>query len=255
MTDATSTMPSTVAVYRQALATAHADLDLTPEQAATLATAKAAFVSARDNLDTAQRSRKDKAERVASASALYDVAQKAYAAAQEAEKEAEAKRWRAVKVLIEQVGARLADEALDAPVRFVNSVPTDEQVPDYYGREMRTVWRTTVDDEPISGNVRGWEAGDIRIGGERGRDTDLSFEVALLEDEEFEKTPGVRKERFGYSASVRHNTRWREEENVEVQWGTVGARSIEDGENAIRLYTVAVRLAKLVQALVEEVKV
>lgn len=243
---------STIAatLYAEAVRISEADLDITPEQEEALRVANVAFNAAREQVDAALRARKDKDQKQAEASALLETAKAALAAAQEPERKAEAKRWLESRAIVEQAWANMASEAFGTvhEMRYVNVVPTGEKTSDYYGE--RDVMRTSVDAEPIPDHVRGFEFGDFRITAQPNRDMDLTFEVSALSDEEYES--GVRKDRFGYSADVRFSTSRYDSHGrqVVVGWGSVGASTIEDRETLVKVYNLAIALAKVVERVV-----
>ena len=247
-------------LYKQARQTYYSDVKLTPEQQAALTTARKAFDTANDALAAAHRSRKDKDARVADAQAMVDVARAALDAAREPEKEAEQAKVKAAFELAEQVHEAIAREALGVVLgdtfRYVNRVTTGETKTDYYGTH--EVYRTTVDPQPI--NAVAYEVADLpyRLTPRANGAWDLTFEVVLLEDEEYEKHPGLRKERFGYSADVRHRSTslYAKDSDpvVEVAWGSAGGRSIEDAEKVVEVYRLAIRVARIVERIAEEAK-
>lgn len=253
----TMTQTDLVDLYQQVVAIDDEDTAITPEQQATLKTAYTAWQAAREQVDVAFRSRKDKDQRIAEAQALLEVAVAAYTAAQEPERQADQDKTRRAYLAAEKVWRAIAARAFSTlpgarSLRYVNSVPTDEKKDDGYGE--RTVYLTTVDDAPIPGCVRGFEAEGLpfRIVARNSTATELSFEVVALTDEEFEGSPGVRKDRFAFGAHVydRSSKRWSDNKGVEVAVPGGQTRSIEDALLMVEVTTLAITVARLVEAIV-----
>lgn len=241
-------------LYKQALAIEAEDLGLTKEQIATLDTAQKAWRSAREQLDVASRSRKDRVERVTVAESLVKSAGVALEAAKQPEEDAERDRNIRVARVMEEMYARMAAEALDAPIRYLNTVPTGEKVHTLYGE--RDEYRSTVDLDPIPLYVRGYEAGDIRIVPRSGRNTDMTFEVQRLGDETYEDT-NVRKDLFGNRVTVSFDhprRRYGSEKGVTVQWSNLSGSPIDEAESFIELAQTGIRLARIVERVVAESK-
>lgn len=242
------------AQYKQAVALYRADLKLTPEQTATLAATNAALNAARDEADTAHKSRKDRDARVAAASAAVDAARAAYAAAKEPEHEAERQRYIAALDVVEQVWARIAARAFGTlgsySLRYVNSVPTGETKTDYYGTH--DVFRTTVDDEPVPLRHRAFEVPDqpYRIVSQANGLDDLSFKVVALKDEEHPEAPGVRKEGYLAVEIVHETGRFHRDPSVTIRWNGLGSSanaSIEEAEEYLTLIALGMEVARIVK--------
>ena len=256
-----ATFENVVALYKQARAIHRRDLDISKEDEAALDKARTAWMAARELANTASRARKDREQKEAEAEALVEAARAAYEAAEQPQKEAEKRRniesmQVMTQVFVGVVSLVVADlPDLFGDVRslgFVNSRATDEMRPGRYG-EMEHVWVETLDAQPDPLDLRAIDAGDFRFSPRNGRIDELSFEVAALMDETYES--GIRKDSFGARAEVIHDRgHFVEPEHVNLSWPGVGTRDITDRETLVKVYTIAIKLARLVERIIEEAK-
>lgn len=247
---------SNVDLYRQVVAIKDEDPAITPEEQATFERAFSAWQSAREQVDVAMRSRKDKDQRVAEAQALLDVTTEAYKAAQVPQSKAETAINKRAYAVAELLWQRIAEQAFGGKVRFVNSYPTGEKRSEY-GME-REVYRVRVEDtyDQDAAILRGFEVDDLpfRIIPRQNIATDLSFEVTALTDETFEDDPTVRKSRFGYSADVHFRSeRYTGDATVEVGWGGGSSKPVADAVLLVEVYNLALRVAHIVEDIAKEV--